>query len=136
MTATLVDAGPLVAVLDRSDPHHARCRDALRKMPVPLLTVWPVVTEAMYLVGASWKAQRELLGWVIAGALRLLTLDEGDVSRIRNLMEKYRDLPMDLADAALVRAAERERVATVFTLDRRDFSLYRPARVGRFRIVP
>jgi predicted nucleic acid-binding protein len=58
------------------------------------------------------------------------------VSRLRALMEKYRDLPMDLADAALVRVAERERIRDVFTLDRRDFSIYRPLGLGRFRIVP
>ena len=51
-------------------------------------------------------------------------------------MDKYRDLPMDLADAALVRVAERERLRTVFTIDRRDFSVYRPLGLGKFRIVP
>jgi predicted nucleic acid-binding protein len=136
MTVTLVDAGPLVAVLDRSDPHHGRCREALRRIPAPLLTVWPVLTEAMYLLRGSWTAQRELLGWAAGGALGLLALAEDDVPRIRDLMEKYRDLPMDLADAALVRVAERERIVDVLTLDRRDFSLYRPAGIGRFRLIP
>jgi hypothetical protein len=51
-------------------------------------------------------------------------------------MGKYRDLPMDLADAALVRAAERARVRQIFTLDRRDFQIYRPSRTGRFAILP
>ena len=136
MTGALVDAGPLVAVLDRSDPHHAACLTALRSLPAPLLTVWPVLTEAIYLLGASWPAQRELLGYVTDGALRLLPLTEEDVPRIRDLMHKYRDLPMDLADAALVRAAERDQISRVFTLDRRDFAVYRPARLGRFQIVP
>ena len=136
MTGALVDAGPLVAVLDRSDPHHAACLAALRSLPAPLLTVWPVLTEAIYLLGASWPAQRELLGYVTDGALRLLPLTKEDVPRIRDLMHKYRDLPMDLADAALVRAAERDQISRVFTLDRRDFAVYRPARLGRFQIVP
>jgi uncharacterized protein len=136
VTGALVDAGPLVAVLDRSDPHHAACLAALRSLPAPLLTVWPVLTEAVYLLGASWPAQRELLGYVTDGALRLLPLTEEDVPRIRDLMHKYRDLPMDLADAALVRVAERDRILRVFTLDQRDFALYRPARLGRFQIVP
>ena len=51
-------------------------------------------------------------------------------------MLKYKDLPMDLADAALVRVAERERLRRVFTLDRRDFQVYRPSRLGRFVILP
>jgi len=136
MSPTLVDAGPLVALLDRRDSHHAACREALRRLPAPLMTVWPALTEAMYLLATSWPAQRQLLGWLGSGAIRLLSLDEADVPRIRELMAKYRDLPMDLADAALVRAAERDRITQIFTVDRRDFSLYRPARLGRFRIVP
>lgn len=66
----------------------------------------------------------------------MLPLDESDAPRIGELMRKYRDLPMDLGDAALVRVAEREKLRRVFTLDRRDFSLYRPLRLGRFFIVP
>ena len=136
MTPTLVDAGPLIAMLDRSDPWHDRCREALKTMSVPLLTVWPALTEAMYLLGASWLAQQALLDYVTEGSLKLLPLDEADVSRIRDLMHKYRDIPMDLADAALVRVAERERISRIFTVDHRDFSVYRPSRIGRFNIVP
>jgi len=51
-------------------------------------------------------------------------------------MRTYRDLPMDLADAALVRVAEREKLRRIFTLDRRDFEVYGPARLGRFSILP
>jgi hypothetical protein len=69
-------------------------------------------------------------------AVGLLPLDQADISRIKQLMDKYRDLPMDLADAALVRVAEREKVRRIFSLDRRDFKVYRPARLGRFSIVP
>jgi len=69
-------------------------------------------------------------------ALTLAPLDEGDAPRMRELMEKYRDLPMDLADAALVRVAEREDLTRIFTLDRRHFSVYRPGRRRRFSILP
>ena len=136
MTPTLVDAGPLIAMIDRSDPWHDRCREALKTMSAPLLTIWPALTEATYLLGASWPAQQALLDYVTEGSLKLIPLDEADVPRIRDLMHKYRDLPMDLADAALVRVAERERISRIFTVDRRDFSVYRPSRIGRFHIVP
>ncbi len=136
MIAALVDAGPLIAILDRSDPAHRSCLEALKTLPAPLSTIWPALTEAMYLLGASWRAQRALLDYITDGALRLVPLVEDDVPRIRDLMHKYRDLPMDLTDAAVVRVAERERVSTIFTLDRRDFSLYRPSRIGRFHIIP
>ena len=131
----LVDAGPLVALLDQSDVHHAASVAALRSLRDPLVTVWPAFTEAMYLLG-SWRGQTALWSRVETGALTLAPLDEGDASRMRELMEKYRDLPMDLADAALVRVAEREDLTRIFTLDRRHFSVYRPGRRRRFSIVP
>ena len=70
------------------------------------------------------------------GAVEILPLGIDDVPRMKELMRKYRDLPMDLADAALVRVAERERLRRIFTLDRRDFQIYRPSRIGRFVIFP
>jgi predicted nucleic acid-binding protein len=132
----LVDAGPLVALLDRSDRHHAACVGALRAMRGLIFTVWPVITEAMYLLNFSIKAQNALLEMVELGTLKIASLDERDVPRIRELMNKYKDHPMDLADAALVRIAEREKLRRVFTVDRRDFTVYRLSRLGRFSIVP
>lgn len=121
----LVDAGPLVALVDASDQHHSRCVDALRSFREPMATVWPPLTEAMYLLADLPKAQEALWEMLERGALRLLTLDTGDVPRIRELMKKYSNRPMDLADAALLRVAEREGIRKIFTVDRRDFSVYR-----------
>jgi uncharacterized protein len=131
----LVDAGPLVAILDRGDRDHEWCVAALKTLREPLVTVWPALTEAMYLLGGSWQAQKALWSRLETDALALAPLDEGDASRMRELMEKYRDLPMDLADAALVRVAERDSLTDIFTLDRKHFSLYRPGRRRRFAIV-
>ena len=136
MPAVLVDAGPLVALLDGADAHHAACVDALRAIRDPLVTVWPALTEAMYLLGFSSRAQDALWEMVDGEALALAALDRHDASRMQALMRKYRDLPMDLADAALVRVAEREKLQRIFTLDRRHFRVYRPVGVGRFSILP
>jgi uncharacterized protein len=95
-----------------------------------------VLAEASYLLRASIDAQSRLLNWIYNGSVQLANLDRDDVPRIRELMLKYHDLPMDLADAALVRVAERDQIHRVFTLDRRDFEVYRPARISRFRILP
>jgi predicted nucleic acid-binding protein len=73
---------------------------------------------------------------VEAGPIRLAPLDDDDVPRLRELMAKYRDLPMDLADAALVHVAERDGYRRIFTLDRRDFEVYRVAGRERFTIMP
>ena len=136
MRGVLVDAGPLVALIDRGDEHHQRCVDALRGIRDPLMTVWPAVTEAMYLLGPSWPAQAALWEMVESEAVALLQLDGDDVPRMAELMRKYKDLPMDLADAALVRVAERERIRYMFTLDQRDFRVYRPAGLGRLSLLP
>lgn len=136
MRGVLVDAGPLVALLDRSDTHHDACVDALKALRGPLITVWPAFTEAMYLLNFSWAAQEALWEAVEGGALAFAALDAEDAPRMSALMRKYRDLPMDLADAALVRIAEREKLPQVFTLDRRHFSTYRPAGLGRLTLLP
>lgn len=132
----LVDAGPLVAMIHRNDQHHRRCVDTFRALEQPLATVWPAFTEAMYLLGFSWTAQDALWEFVRRDSLELLPIGGAEIERMHELMHKYRDLPMNLADAALVTVAERERSRTVFTLDRADFSVYRPARIGQFVIVP
>jgi len=134
--AILVDTGPLVALLDRSDPDHVTCEETLRSLSDLMVTVWPVVTEAMYLLRVYWQAQKALWEMIEMGAVGILPLGIDDVPRMKELMRKYRDLPMDLADAALVRVAERERLRRIFTLDRRDFQIYRPSRIGRFAIFP
>jgi uncharacterized protein len=131
----LVDAGPLVALLDKRDPDHEACVSALKAIRDPLVTVWPAFAEAMYLLGPSWLAQKALWSRLETEALTLAALDETDAPRMRELMEKYRDLPMDLADAALVRVAERESRTEIFTLDRKHFSVYRPGRRRRFSIL-
>ena len=136
MRGVLVDVGPLVALLDRGDREHEACVATLRALRQPLITVWPAFTEAMYLLGGSWLGQKGLWSRLETQALALAPLDPGDAPRMRELMEKYRDLPMDLADAALVRVAERESLTEIFTLDRKHFSAYRPGRRRRFSIVP
>ena len=125
-----------MALIHADDRHHASCRDALEQIRESLATVWPVITEAMYLLDFSSQGQDALWRLLERDAVKILPLDARDVPRMRELMRKYRDLPMDLADAALVRAAERERISRVFTIDRRDFEVYRPRGIRRFTILP
>lgn len=102
-----------------------------------MLTTWPVFTEAMYLLGdaSGWPAQRILWTMIERGALDLAELDESHVARARTLMEKYRDAPMDLADATLVAVAEAYGLKRVFTLDS-DFGVYRYRGRESFDLVP
>lgn len=132
----LVDAGPLVALVDADDQFHKRCVAALKVLREPLVTVWPPVTKAMYLLADLPEAQDALWEMLARGVLQLLALDLADVPRIRELMIKYADRPMDLADAALVRVAEREGIRKIFTVDREDFSVYRIHGRVRPNIIP
>jgi len=133
---TLVDTGPLVAIYHRDDSAHESCVAALRRLRGTLLTTWHVVTEAVHLLGFSHKAQDALLETVERGVLQVASIGTGDIARIRELMAKYKDRPMDLADATLMRLAERERLVVVFTLDRADFGTYRMHRNRPFKIIP
>jgi len=132
----LVDAGPLVALVDSGDQHHARCVDALKSFREPMATVWPPLTEAMYLLADLPKAQEALWEMIDRGALRLLPLGADDVPRMREVMKKYSNRPMDLADAALLRVAEREGIGKILTVDRRDFSVYRLYGRARPTLLP
>ena len=131
--AVLVDTGPLVAFLHRRDADHQRCVAAWRTAG-PLFTIWPVVTEAMHLLAFSRTAQ-DGLAELVERAVDVVPMDRSDLPRIRALMEKYANLPLDFADAGLVSVAERLRIPTIFTLDR-DFTIVRPRHVRRFRSVP
>ena len=136
----LTDAGPLVALLDRTDPAHTACADVLRGLQTRMVTTWPAFTEAMYLVRArhrraGWRAQELLWRIVIRGELELAPLDEPALRRARDLMKKYRDLPMDLADATLVAVAEARGMSRVFTLDS-DFRVYRIGGRRPLEVVP
>lgn len=135
MKQTLVDTGPLLALIDKGDADHQRCEEAARQLKGDLVTTWPVITEAMYLLEEAPQGQDALLQKVEAGDLVIADLSAGDVPTVRDLMRKYHDQPMDFADASLVRVAQREGIAEVFTLDK-HFRAYRTARGRSFAIKP
>jgi predicted nucleic acid-binding protein len=133
----LVDAGPLVAILDRDDQDHRACAAALERLAVPLVTTWPAMTEAMYILGerTGWASQVYLWSLVLRRDLLLHHLEEPALRRSRDLMHTYRNVPMDLADATLVAAAEELGQRRIFTLDT-DFRVYRLKGRRAFEIIP
>jgi uncharacterized protein len=136
MRRILVDTGPLVAILSREDDYHAACVSALRDMPSPLLSCWPVITEAVWLLRKSPRAVQQLLRSIDGRLLELLPLPGAEAEAIAALMKRYEDIHPQLADVALVHLANREKIDTIFTLDQRDFSIYRSGRRSAFRIIP
>jgi predicted nucleic acid-binding protein len=135
---TLCDTGPLVAIIDRRDIHHGACVTALPTIPQGgLVTTWPCLTEAMYLLrraGGS-VAQEILWNYVAEGLVGLYEPADGEWERIRSLMQQYKDAPMDFADASLVTAAERLGIERVFTIDR-HFRAYRIRGRDPFELIP
>ena len=134
---TLTDAGPLVALIDADEADHQVCRLVLASLRLPLLTTWPAFTEAMYLLSrAGGEAGRSAL-WklTLSGRLEIAELSRPALERSSELMAKYADTPMDLADATLVALAEERGDRRVFTLDA-DFHIYRLHGRQRFEVVP
>lgn len=124
MSAAIVDTGPLVAYLDSAERHHPWVKDRIATLDTPLLICEPVLVEAMHLLTHLPAAQQMLFKYLENGALRIAFRLEEHVPALRALHQKYRDRPMSLADACIVRMAEVHEQHAVFTLDS-DFLVYR-----------
>lgn len=133
MTRQLLDAGPLIALFAPRDRDHVLVRDHLQSSAARLLTTWPVVTEAWHLLAAPQRLT--MMRWIAADGVELAAFDGDTSTQLVRLLEKYRDLPMDLADASLVLLAAKTGLVEVLTLDRRDFSTYRLPGNKRFHLV-
>lgn len=134
----LLDTSGLLAAIDGSQRQHAECRAALEKASPPLLLSPFVLAELDYLLArhVGPAAQSALLDEVGRGALQLESFDASDVERARDIIGRFQDLRVGLADASIVVLAERHGIADVLTLDRRHFEALRIARRRRFRIAP
>ena len=124
MRDAIVDTGPLVAFLDRAEPFHGWSKDRIRQLDPPLLVCEPVLAEAMYLLTHLPAAQQMLFQYLENGALKIAFRIEEHLAPLRALHRKYRDQPMSLADACIVKMAELHERHAVLTLDS-DFLFYR-----------
>jgi len=132
----LIDTGPIVAILSKDDEHHDRCREALTALSPPLMTCWPVLTEAAWLLRTRPDTLTKMFEGFHGGLFALLPLNADALPAVAALMKRYVSTGLQLADAALVYLAERENIRTVFTTDRRDFSIIRLKRNRFLRIIP
>lgn len=132
----LIDTGAILALLDESDRWHKVCSATFRKLPLPLLTSEAALTETFHLikrvrteVDAVWTQLR-------SGTIQLATIENSELPELEKLVNRYRDRPMDFADATLVHLAEREEIQAIFTVDQDDFAIYRIGRKRKFHILP
>ena len=132
----LLDTGALVSLLDRSQRSHEDFVRFFETWQGQVVSSEAVLTEATHLLGLVYGGRKACLDFFLAGGAVLVPSTPSSIRRCRELMEQYDNLPMDFADATLVHVANREKIQTVFTLDRRDFSVYRLARGKAFTIIP
>ena len=134
---TLTDANILYALIDPRQKDHARCKSALSRLSMPMVTTCICLTEAMYFAykTGGWQRQNQLWKLVQDGLLEVAHLSDLEMQKIAALMQKYQDTPMDLADASLVAFAESHGHSTIFTLDS-DFYIYKLADDETFIVVP
>ena len=132
----LLDTGPLVSLLDKSQRSHAACRSVFERWTGPLVTSEAVLTEASHLLRNVQNGVSACLRFILQGGTILMPTTTGALRRANELVIKYGDLPMDYADATLVVLAEELSTNQVFTLDRSDFEIYRIKSRRHFEILP
>jgi predicted nucleic acid-binding protein len=132
----LIDTGPIVALFDKDDRYHVLCVEILKEIREPLITTWPVLTECFYLLNFSWEVQDSLWLFIQRGGVEIYPIEKELLIRCREWVKRYRDLPMDLADVTLVALADILEVPKIFTLDHKDFAIYRFKQKKRFTLIP
>jgi uncharacterized protein len=126
MQRVIVDAGPLIGWLDADDSYHGLVRGFFESYRGELLSTWPVLGEVCHLLPERMVAN--FLRWVGRGGITVVDVPTSSLTALADRIDKYADLPMDLADASLIWLAESLGVMEVLTIDRRDFGIYRTAR--------
>lgn len=134
----IVDTGVLLASADIGDPDHLACRDLVASEPGPFVTSALVVAEAVYLIDRQLGplAESRFVRSIADGALVVADLGPSDWLRIAGLVEQYADLPLGTTDASLVVLVERFHQTRLATLDRRHFTVVRPAMDGALQLLP
>lgn len=124
MKSTLIDAGPLIALFHRGEEHHDSVVKFLEGFKGNLATTWPVIAEASYMLRSNTNAQIDFFEWLRREAIQIIVLNENHLDRIIELLKKYSDMPMDLADASLMVVAEILSLDNVISLDS-DYYVYK-----------
>jgi len=132
----LIDTGAILALIDKSDDWHEVCTSVVSELPLPMLTSEAVLTELFHLAGENPAKKESAWRFLREGIIVLATIEHPELQHIDELMSRYRDRPMDFADATLVYLAQRESLEVVFTVDQTDFSIYRIGGKKRFQVIP
>jgi hypothetical protein len=132
----MMDTGPWVALIDRSEERHKECVGWLEHFKGSILSTEAVLTEVLYLLNFSSQAQSAAIDFVLKGAILLVPPSLESLKKAKRLMEKYKNIPMDYADATLVSMAEDLSVDHVATFDAKEFGIYRLPSKKPFTVLP
>src|SRR5258708_22036953 len=135
MKPVLLDTGFIVALLDRSENFHKTCAQTVREVEAPLVTCEAVITESCYLLRNLSGASEAAIENIAAGIFQVPFQLSRETAAVKQLLRKYKDRKIDLADACLIRLADQFRTADILTLDR-DFAIYRWGKNKPFRMLP
>lgn len=133
---TIIDTGPWIALIDKSETMHASCVEWFRTYKGTLYLTEAVFTEVLYLLNFSFKAQAAAFDFILQSINTLVPADFESLEKTKILMKKYYDLPMDYADATIVCLASATGISNIFTLDQKDFSIYRMDGNKTFTLFP
>lgn len=134
MPDAIIDTGPIVAFFDESDKYCNPFRNYLQSFSGKLYTTLSVVTEASYLLEDFQPAQLDFMEWIKYGAIQISEINQYDFELIHKYMTKYKDTPMDFADASLVILSHKLIINRIITLDS-DFDVYRTISGKKFNNI-
>lgn len=136
--ALVLDTGPLYAAMDRADADHQRCAALFEEAKEPIIVPAPVIVEVDWLASRRLGAETflSLLADIVETRLKVEELQDADYARCRELIDRYRDLPLGFVDAAVMSVVERLGEAKLSTLDHRHFRVVRPRHVPSLRLLP
>jgi len=132
----IIDTGPWVALIDRSETRHTESVQMLKNFSGRLYSTEAVLTEVLYLLNFSISAQCAALDFVLESVVEIVPANTKSLQKTKNLMKKYADLPMDYADATIVYLATETHIQNVITFDRKDFAIYKLPKKQGFTIMP
>jgi predicted nucleic acid-binding protein len=132
----IIDTSPIVAILSPKDTNHQICVDTLKTLQPPLITCWSVITEVLWLIRKNKIGINALFTMIEADLLQVVHLPKEATPWLKSYLLKYHDIGAQIADVSLCYLAETKNINTIFTLDKRDFQIYRIKNNQTLNIIP
>jgi len=124
MKNTIIDSGPIIALFDKDDKYHEKLLNFMKLFNGKLITTWAVVTEVTHMLSFNIEVQLNFLKWIELGAITIYQIEQNELTSMIKMMQKYSDIPMDLADSTLMYIAQKENIKDIVSIDS-DFDVYR-----------